>query len=327
MARMDRAAIDNGLQKESRAMIPMFLVLGLLGADPVADAPTPKPPDLRAEVIEALQRSALDGFSGTVTFTMESWSPPGYDGVQYYHQAWEIKTDGYGQIRADISFPDSKGAPVLSVVESQSRFWMPLSSELLVWDKSNPPDSSEDAESALNIMRNIATQGNQELQWLLGSRARNATIEILLLDPDPTHTSAVIRLGGKLHQAVFHRVDGTLLLASITYNDTIGTYKWAFSGYRRAGQRWISQTVELVEYGRGPEEKRWLYSQITVTHAPSAADFQRNFWVPQPGEPGFDGIIVVRTFSKAFPGQPIAVNVDSFPRLKTLNGVERGIIP
>lgn len=169
------------------------------------------------------------------------WYPPAFDGKQHDLQFWNIATDGSGQLRAELKWPDSDSSPRFVVCETHTLMWLTgMHHELAVLDKLNPPESPKETEAELSFGRALASQAKMELEWLLDSPAsRRSAIEVLLLNRNPERTGAVVKIDGKLRQVTFRRVDGALLLASITRDEGETTYRFVFKDYHQFGERWI----------------------------------------------------------------------------------------
>ncbi len=321
-------------------MLPFLCAVSLFAAQTAeqqAEAPAQQaaaktaPPSLEAEVREALRRSALDGFKGTVSFHRQMWYPPTpTDAEGYSLQEWQITTDGNGQRRVQIHWPDAVPEPhTLTVVESHMRMWSPRGVELYVWDKESPPmgeDGSikdDRARTTQWLMRQTVDSALSMLEWLVGAQADRVSIEILLLNRDPTEPSAVVKIGDEIRQVRFTRAMGTLLVHSTLRSDSNTSYSWTYSDYQLENGRWIARDVSFEQHSEGSEPMRNHYSLVNLRPAENTPEFQQSFWVPQPGEPAFKSVIGVQTFSKRFPQEPVAVETDSFPRLEALNSTER----
>jgi hypothetical protein len=304
-------------------MFPFLFTLGLLTGP--AQAPQPAPANLEAEVREALRRSALAGFVGTVSFQMEMWVRPGSHGEPYVLQSWEIVTDGNGRLRAELSWPLSESAPRFVVCETHTLMWMTgAHGQVLVLDKNNPPEPTKETESALSLVRGLAAQAQTELEWLLDSPAQpRSVIQTLLLNRSPERTGAVVKIDGKLRRVTFSRVDGTLLLASITRDENQTTLRFEFKDHYRFGDRWIPRTVAFEEHHAQRGTSRSTYSQIAlIEDQPGMPDFEEHFMIPEPGDHAKSGIISAKIFSEAFEGG-VKTEATFFPQLDAMRETQK----
>jgi hypothetical protein len=305
-------------------MFPFLFTLGLLTGP--AQAPQPAPANLEAEVRQALRRSALAGFVGTVTFQVELWPRPSFRGDPYILESWEVFTDGSGQLRSEHSWPLSDSASTIVVCETHALIWMTglHHDGVLVLDKNNPPEPKKEIEGELLVIRNLAAQAGRELETLLDSPAqRRSVIQTLLLNRSPERTGAAVKIDGKLRQVTFRRVDGTLLLASITRDEAESTYRYAFKDHYQLGERWIPRTVEFEEHHARRGTLRAVYSQIElVAEQPNAMDFEKRFILPEPGDPAQTGIIYAQIYSKAFEGG-VKTEATFFPQLDAMRKAQK----
>ncbi|MCZ6684240.1 MAG: hypothetical protein O7B26_13750 [Planctomycetota bacterium] len=296
-----------------------FAVL-LLPTIVAVDDPAKPAPSLRTEVINALRRSALDGFAGTVKFEKVSWPPASTSDGKPARQVWTVTTDGNGQVRVELDWPNS-GYRML-VADSFERTWMSLPDELVVVDKSDPAAADERVGSRVLLMGNIERAGRRQLEWLIGEKvSRGSVVKMLLLDRHPNNTRAVVEIDQRVLSASFVRVDDDLLLVSETIEDDgVKTNRWRYSDYQRVHGRWIPGSVRHSECGPSGTDI-WSYSKITLTAASDSTKLEKKFVVPQPGEADFRDALVVFVLSKE-----VTVEApSSISRLQALNRDERGL--
>jgi hypothetical protein len=200
-----------------------------------------------------------------------------------------------------------------------------LNNEILVLDELNPPHSTKEIESKLSLVRGLAAQAQTDLEWLLDSLARRQSpIEILLLDRSPERTGAVVKIDNKLRQVTFSRVDGTLLLASITSDENQTTLRFEFKDHYRFGDRWIPRTVEFEEHHAQRGTMRALYSQLTLAEdQPGMPDFEEHFMIPEPENTNMTRVLAAEIFSQAFPGGVKMEIAPSFPQLGVMREAQK----
>ena len=271
------------------------LLLAMTGADP----PPAQPADLQVEIEEALQRSALDGFAGAVTFTKEFWTVEGSGdqdaGDLRGIQTWKITTDGRGRLRVELDGKNPNYVHRSVIGETPEKMWMTCDASLLVFDKNATEDPAE-LDLRLHVAHLLLDQTRAELSELLGSPTGGAPIQVLSLDRDRAQPRAVLKADGKVQSISFKRVDGTLLVNSTASDDETGSYRWTFLDYYREGDRWLPRRVETRIHDKLGKSRRMVYTLLEYAPAPAQPEIT-SFLPPEPGDPGFEQIAVVEFFS------------------------------
>jgi hypothetical protein len=253
--------------------------------------------DLWLEVERALRRSALPGFSGTLSFEKELWTKDGSGQDVNATQTWAITVDEAGRIKSRAELGSSKTGTTWIVGDTLTYRWMAWHHDLLVLSAGASAAEFPD-EARLGIMENLIRQSRAELKWLVGTPFERKGIQFRLLESDPAHPVAVIEVDGRTRHVECDRIGDTLVVASMLYADDLHSYRWAFSGHRQVAGRWVPQTAEFVQRDVHDRVTRSRYTNITLTDQDPDQAMLNLRDVPDAGHEAFAHLVMVSAFSK-----------------------------
>jgi hypothetical protein len=263
-------------------MIKSICLLGLVlpAANPPLNQQTADRLDdaaqLRQQVVSALLQHRLDGFEGTVTFEKEFWFPPKdrpvtpADATGYSRQRWEITTDGRKSVVARLEFLEGSNNTFPFIAgEDTDRIWRAIGRELYVYEKDAFAQARDSDPLGLGGTQQLIEQAWNELEAVFSV----ARLVAPGLDVDEQVVSArqvgdtvdvIAKRGDDTYHLALKLMDGNLQPVSMQSQDPFGPSKWTFSGYYRAVDRWVPETVQWE--GMTPEGERKIMrtSQIRV---------------------------------------------------------------
>ncbi len=272
------------------------------------------------QVLEALTQRSPQGFAGEVLFTKEGWNETSQENEDpYFKQEWRICTDGMGQLRAEVHWPQTEQKSRWVAVESSSMRWTcGLHSQLVVIDKIDPPKIPNDLNSEVYQMDCQLRQGHAELKWICPQHvAPGQAVEIVVLDRD--NLSAFVRVDQQPRAYKFRNLNGVHLVSSVTKNSHGTTGIWEYIDYQRVGEKWVPSTMEYREIDARGQTHRFRYSKIELRETDSVKELREFFRIPDPDDDLLRLTHIVWTLSNRFVDKPVAYEMTRVsPRLSSL---------
>jgi len=277
-------------------------VLLAFAAATAADTPrTAQKRDAEGMVWNALRQSASDQFAGVLSFERQTWdSATSVDespDEPRRTQQWSIATDNRDNLRGKIAW---SGAEPVHFGQSAGKRWILMAGDLLIqYDGARPADIAQDSRLAIlnNLLNNVDYYLERILDPMLPCRAG----EVLMIDRDPAHPIAVIRIADETTMVSFSNNGDILFPQRIVRSDEEYTYQYEYSGLRLQNDCWVPEQIDFQQISAG-RAKATLRTRISNIESVSAVDgesteFASRLQIPKFGEAGIGPIAVVVTFT------------------------------
>jgi len=251
-------------------------------------------------VWDTLNRNALAGFAGTVTFDRKMVRPDDSDeaGGAATVQHWSITTDGRGSLRAELTSSYSNGdTPIRSLFgKTPARSWIIMDNEMLVLEHGASSGKTQE-DVAIRLMRNQTRSAEHYLERLLGGPSLDGSMDMLMVDRTSDNPSAVVKVDGQIHDMEFQRTEHGLFRTEDTYSDDVATYRWNYSEYRNVADHWLPV---IAEFHQVSDTESWRnislrYSNILVSVCanPNSIEFRKSVNVPHPSDPEIENRVTI----------------------------------
>lgn len=263
----------------------MALLAILLTVQVLISSPPSGPNDresVDAAAMQALRSTALDQFTGTVTFALEMWLPAGMspdaaNGPRYVRQKWKILRASPGSIAVELRWEQGSNmaAPMMAGQTTQN-MWLAMNGQLVALERGRVGSFRNGEHSTeLETIGQLLTQGEEELAVILASGGYAKSWiprEITAPCSGPVDApSLAFRINRQPVQVDFQRDRSRLLPISIAGKTSERTWHWRFAEYRVVDGIAYPSLIELVERRASDVgDTRIVYSSIQVSlDAPS----------------------------------------------------------